>query len=203
MPQGEFAVNGRRCREVCTERDLMNVGGNFYELPAENAGGMAMIRPVAASATLGYPRDYCSWRGLLVMTGIERFYKGTNPRILRAAEKNSTAAVWLGVADDLWKMGKPRGQGGPWLKTAVKPGEISDPYLMTGFDRKRLTLEASAAATVTLEIDVTGRGTWAKLKDYELKPGKKVTDDLSAIRAYWLRFVSSAACTATAQLRYE
>ena len=100
-------------------------------------------------------------------------------------------------------MGKPRGEGGPWLKTAVRPGEPSDPYLMTGFDRKQLTLEASAAATVTLEIDVTGRGTWAKLKDYELKPGKAVTDDLSAIRAYWLRFISSAACNATARLRYE
>ena len=203
MPQGEIWGCGRRCREVCTERDLMNVGGNFYELPAENAGGMAMIRPVTASAMLGYPRDYCSWRGLLVLTGIERFYKGTNPRILRAAEKNSTAAVWLGVADDLWKMGKPRGEGGPWLKTAVKPGEPSDPYLMTGFDRKRLTVEASSVTTVTLEIDITGRGTWAKLKNYELKPGEKVTDDLSAIRAYWLRFVSSAACTATARLRYE
>ena len=203
MPQGEFMAAGRICREVCTERDLMNVGGNFYELPAENAGGMAMIRPVASSATLGYPSDYCSWRGLLVMTGIERFYKGTNPRILRAAEKNSTAAVWLGVADDLWKMGKPRGEGGPWLKTAVKPGEISDPYLMTGFDRKRLTIEASAATTVMLEVDITGRGTWAKLKTYEVKPGKAVTDDLSEIRAYWLRFVSSAACTVSAQLAYE
>ena len=100
-------------------------------------------------------------------------------------------------------MGKPRGEGGPWLKTAVKPGEPSDPYLMTGFDRKRLTVEASSVTTVTLEIDITGRGTWAKLKNYELKPGEKVTDDLSAIRAYWLRFVSSAACTATARLRYE
>ena len=203
MPQGEFMAMGRMCREVCTERDLMNVGGNFYELPAENAGGMAMIRPVAASAAFGYPRDYCSWRGLLVMTGIERLYKGTNPRILRAADRGSTAAVWLGVADDLWKMGKPRGKGGPWCKMTVKPGEPSDPYLMTGFDRKRLTLEASAATTVTLEIDVTGRGTWAKLKSYELKPGKVVTDDLSAIRAYWLRVVSSAGCTATARLVYE
>ena len=203
MPQGEFIAAGRICREVCTERDLMNVGGNFYELPAENAGGMAMIRPVGASAALEYPRDYCSWRGLLVMTGIERFYKGTNPRILRAADKNSTAAVWLGVADDLWKMGKPRGKGGPWLKTAVKLGEPSDPYLMTGFDRKRLTLEASAATTVALEIDVTGRGTWATLRRYEVKPGGKLTDDLSAIRAYWLRFVSSTDCTVTAQLNYE
>ena len=97
-------------------------------------------------------------------------------------------------------MGARGGGGGPWLRPAVKPGEPSDPYLMTGFDRKRLTVEASSVTTVTLEIDITGRGTWAKLKNYELKPGEKVTDDLSAIRAYWLRFVSYAACTASSSM---
>ena len=33
-------------REVCTERDLFNCHGTFYELPAENAGGFAKVRPV-------------------------------------------------------------------------------------------------------------------------------------------------------------
>ena len=191
-----FVPGTRVCREVCTERDLLHVSGTFYELPAENAGGFAMIRPVS-SAPDAMCFDYATWRGLFVMSGLDAGYVGGNPRLLREA------GLWLGVADDLWKMGKPRGEGGPWLKTAVKPGEPSDPYLMTGFDRKRLTVEASAATTVTLEIDVTGRGTWAKLKSYEPKPGASVTDDLSAIRAYWLRLVSSAGCTATARLVYE
>ena len=35
-------------REVCTERDLFNCHGTFYELPAKNAGGFAKIRPIAA-----------------------------------------------------------------------------------------------------------------------------------------------------------
>jgi hypothetical protein len=29
----------RVCREVATERDLLNIGGTFYELPARNAQG--------------------------------------------------------------------------------------------------------------------------------------------------------------------
>ena len=34
-------------REVVTERDLFNCAGTFYELPADNAGGFAMVRPIA------------------------------------------------------------------------------------------------------------------------------------------------------------
>ena len=43
-------VNGDKtviCREVATERDLLYVGGVFYELPADNAGGFAALRPIA------------------------------------------------------------------------------------------------------------------------------------------------------------
>ena len=43
-------VNGDKtviCREVATERDLLYVGGVFYELPADNAGGFEVLRPIA------------------------------------------------------------------------------------------------------------------------------------------------------------
>ena len=43
-------VNGDKtviCREVATERDLLYVGGVFYEVPADNAGGFAVLRPIA------------------------------------------------------------------------------------------------------------------------------------------------------------
>src|SRR5690606_40322358 len=58
----------RICREVATERDLLNLHGTFYELPAENADGFAKVRPVA---THNLPiHDYASYRGLLVLTGV-------------------------------------------------------------------------------------------------------------------------------------
>ena len=45
--------------------------------------------------------------------------------------------LWFGAIDDLWKLGKPVGVGGPWKHTAVKAGKPSDAYLMTGYDKKR------------------------------------------------------------------
>ena len=35
------------CREIATERDLLYVGGVWYEVPAENAGGFSALRPIA------------------------------------------------------------------------------------------------------------------------------------------------------------
>ncbi len=192
---------GRTCREVCTERDLLNVGGTFYELPAENAGGFAKLRPVATHDNM-FIYDYCTWRGLLVMTGMMRFGRPANPRIVNGEGGDSTAAVWLGVVDDLWKYGKPRGHGGPWLDADVKKGVPSDPYLMTGYDSKKVDIRASGDAVITLEIDITGCGTWAKLRSYKVG-AEPVSDDLSAVRAYWVRAVSDRDCKASVQFAYE
>ena len=106
--------------------------------------------------------------------------------------------------DDMWKAGKARGFGGPWKDTAVKAGEPSDAYLMNGFDRKTLTLAADAATTVTMEVDVTGWGVWVKAGEQVLSAGKPVTTELPrALSGYWVRFVPSVDCTATAQFAYE
>jgi hypothetical protein len=109
------------------------------------------------------------------------------------------------VVDDLWAFGKPRGQGGPWKDTAVKAGKPSDAYLMTGFDKKRLTLSQSgaAAANVTLELDLTGTGAWRAYETYRVEAGKPLQVTLDDVRAYWLRVTSDKACTATAWLVYE
>ena len=196
--EGPITAHGRVCREICTERDMLNVGGTFYELPAENAGGYAKMRPIATHANPGIC-DYCTWRGLLVMTGLMRFGRPESARIVT----ESTAGVWLGVVDELWKFGKPRGNGGPWLDTPVKAGEASDPYLMTGYDRKTLTAVSDRDAKVKIEIDIAGDGMWSALTTLDLKAGAALEKDISAIRAYWVRAVSDADCTATLQFRYE
>lgn len=75
------------CREVATERDLLYVGGVFYELPAENAGGFAELRPIALSDE---PiRSIAVDRGLVVING--------KPCALDSLWKNGTAsqAYWL------------------------------------------------------------------------------------------------------------
>lgn len=48
--------------------------------------------------------DYASYRGMLIMTGINSEDVKNNPHVI--VSKDGKAAVWAGVIDDLWKMGK-------------------------------------------------------------------------------------------------
>ncbi len=156
----------RVCREVATERDLFNAGGTFYELPAENAGGFAKVRAVATHGSQII--DYCSYRGMLVMSGVVDNTQVANSHLIRSEDKR--AALWVGAVDDVWKFGKPRGVGGPWKNTQVKAGEVSDAYLMSGFDQKSLSLshDASDAVVFTVECDVSGTGLWLPWKQIEI-----------------------------------
>ncbi|MBI5834208.1 MAG: hypothetical protein HZB16_18085 [Armatimonadetes bacterium] len=207
LPRGaaEFdAVTGkgvlRISREVATERDLFNAHGTFYELPAENAGGFAKVRPIATHNRR--ITDYCSYRGMVVLTGIVPGARGEH--IVRSAD--GQAAVWLGVADDLWKLGKPVGHGGPWQGTAVKAGQVSDPYLMTGYDRKRLTLshDRNQPLTVKVEVDATGDGHWMTYREFTMTNREPLVHQFPAgFNATWLRVSADHDATVTAQLVYE
>ena len=209
FPKGDAAFDEltglglmRIAREVVTERDLFNCHGTFYELPAENAGGFARVRPVATHNRLIV--DYCSYRGLLVLTGVDPAEPADNRHIIRSDDGN--AAVWVGVVDDLWKLGKPVGHGGPWKDTPVKAGVSSDPYLMTGYDQKSLSLSHNADKTVniTVEVDIHGDGLWAKYRTFQVPPGETVQYDFPpAFQAYWIRATCDVDCTATVQLTYR
>ena len=191
----------RVCREVATERDLFSCHGTFYELPAENADGFAKIRPIA---THNYRiHDYASYRGLLVMTGISSDAKaGTH--LIRSADNQ--AAVWVGTIDDLWKLGKPTGKGGPWMDTPVQAGEYSDPYLIGFYDERKLFMYHDAAETVTYTVEVQplGHGPWVEYQQFEVPAGEHVNHDFpAAFEARWIRFKVDRACTATSWLEYN
>jgi hypothetical protein len=192
----------RVCREVCTERDLFNAHGTFYELPAENAGGAAGLRPVTTHNR--HVRDYATYRGLLFLSGVRLGTPARDPRVIRS--EDGRGALWVGQVEDLWRLGKPRGRGGPWKDTAVEPGRPSDPYLMTGYDRKTLTLAHDAAGPVAfeLEVDITGRGTWVVQERFEVPAKRELVRRLpDGLSAYWARFRAGSACRATAQFVYE
>lgn len=198
-PPGEFG-NARLCREVCTERNLLNVGGTFYELPAANAGGFIKLRPVTTHNCRIH--DFASYRGLLVLSGIAA--DARSEHIIRSDD--GQCALWVGAVDDLWQFGKPRGVGGPWKDSAVKAKEASDAYLATGYDHKRLTLSHTSRETVTfkVEADFTGTGQWHEFVALAVKPGKTLEHKFpDAFGAYWLRLVADQDTTATAVLTYD
>ena len=209
LPLGDAAYTSltdrgelRICREVATERDLFSCMGTFYELPAENADGYAKIRPVS---THGYRiNDYASYRGMLVLTGIQPEKGKGNEHIVLS--NDGKAAVWVGVIDDLWELGKPVGQGGPWKEADVKAGVPSDPYLIGFYDKKTLTLSHQAKENVnmTVEVDPTGNGDWMEYAVYTVKPGEKFVEELPAgFQARWIRFVSDSDTNATTWLEYK
>lgn len=209
LPLGNNAFTGltdqgalRICREVATERDLFNCHGTFYELPAENADGYAKIRPVSSHNLRIH--DYASYRGLLVMTGIEPKAMQNSGHIVVSDDRK--AAVWAGAIDDLWKLGKPVGNGGPWKNTVVKAGQLSDPYLIGFYDRKNLKLSTQSKdpVTVTMEVDPVGNGPWMTYKTFSVKPGQTVSFDfLQGLSARWVRFKTDKDCVATAWLEYR
>lgn len=191
----------RICREVATERDLLNCSGTFYELPAENADGFAKIRPVSSHNFRIH--DYASYRGMLVMTGLNSDVK-EGEHIVKS--EDGKAVVWIGAIDDLWDMGKPTGHGGPWNNSSVKVGVASDPYLISHYDKKTLKISHKSESPVTFRIEVEpiGHGPWMLYKEVTVKPGEKFKYEFpNSFQARWIRFVANTNCTVTTWLTYE
>ncbi len=192
----------RICREVATERDLFNCHGTFYELPAENADGFAKIRPITSHHFRIH--DYASYRGMLILTGIDVKSAKKNSHIITSTD--GKASVWAGTIDDLWKMGKPTGQGGPWKNTQVEMNKASDPYLI-GFYNKRIlkiSHDATSPVTFSVEVEPVGHGPWMIYKTFTVAPGKILNFDFPAgFQARWIRFTANKNCKATTLLRYD
>lgn len=208
FPLGDDSFTGltnsaqlRICREVATERDLFNCHGTFYELPAENADGFAKVRPVASHRLQIH--DYASYRGMLVMSGIKPEAKAGD-HIVRS--EDGRAALWVGVIDDLWKLGKPKGRGGPWKDSAIEAGKASDPYLIGFYDQKSLTISHNSQEAVTFKIEVepVGRGSWMVYQEVSVKPGEEFEYRFpDSFQARWIRFTADKVCRATTWLEYE
>ena len=118
----------------------------------------------------------------------------------------ATKPAAFGAIDDLWKLGKPIGQGGPWMYTSVEANRPSDPYLMAGYDQKTLTLSHDAAEAVTfdVEVDFYAADEWHRYQRVTVTAGKVHTLEFpSGYAAHWIRFKTDKNCKATAQLKYE
>lgn len=194
----------RGLREVVTERAILNAAGSFYVLPRTTSGGAAKMQPVCSHGKR--ITDFCSWRGLLVLGGV-RDMTIPHARVMGWGKvPGGDSPVWLGDVDEVWKFPKPTGRGGPWHSTAVAAGEPSDPYLMAGYDRKRLKVlhDAAEAVSVCVEIDPAGDGTWFPYATLAVPAGKTIEHAFpTGFSAHWVRLVADKSCAATATFTYE
>ncbi len=208
LPMGDEAFNNplvsgyaRGIREVVTERSLMNIHGTFYELPRDDAGGFLKIRPITTHNKQIF--DFCSWRGMLVLSG--NFNSAENAANYRKSV-DGKAGLWFGNVDDLFKMGTPRGIGSTWKETAVTANSPSLPYLMQGYNDKKVELSHNLSETVnfTLEVDFLAEGTFEKAFTIAVKAGEKVTFNFpTGFNAQWIRTVADKNCVATATFYYN
>jgi len=180
---------------------LANIHGTFYELPLvvnDKPPLFQKLRPVSSHRKqIG---DFASWNGMLVMTGVGAKEK-ESLHVYRS--EDGKEALWFGGIDDLWKLGKPVGVGGPWKNTRVKAGEASDPYLMTGYDKKSLVLSVDEPTEVTLEINFDHHG-YHVYRTWKVTPGKAVRFEFpKAFSAHWARLVAIGDCVASAVFTYE
>lgn len=192
----------RMHREVESERMLANIHGTFYEVPFWIVGQPALytkMRPVATHNR--QISDFATWNGLLVLSGLKPDAEESN-QVYRSWDGKTS--LWFGGIDDLWKFGKPVGVGGPWKNTDVKAGVPSDPYLMTGYDKKILELTADQDCTISLEVDVDHWTGFHRYKSFKVKAGEKRTYEFpEGFAAHWGRVRADKDVNATAWFIYE
>jgi len=205
LPKGHAAYDRpsplgpcRGVRELESERYLMNIHGTFYEMPYDD--GLPRIRPVCSHGKQIV--DFCTWRGLTVLGGTLQAAKADGNYF---ASADGRVGLWFGHIDDLWKLGKPVGTGGPWLRSKVTAAISSDPYLMTGFDRKTVELshDAAEAVNMTLQVDFDHRG-WHTYRTISVPAGETISHEFPVgFSAHWVRVTADTDCTATARFVYE
>jgi hypothetical protein len=183
-----------RIREVETEHFLMDIQGMFYELqPIAFEDRIWGIKPICQH--LRIIPDYCAFRGLFAVGGNQTSPNADN----NALGGQAQSGLWFGKTDDLWQWGKPKGWGGPWWKQDVAKGVPSDPFLLTGFERKMLHVNTDRAVTLDVEIDFMGNGTWHRYEQLQVPAtgyAKIIFPD--AFSAHWIRLTPLANCRATA-----
>lgn len=194
----------RGVREVQSERWLAQLHGTFYEMPRwsdNHSPDFEKMKPVASHTKR--IEDFCTWRGLLVLCGVATRTDGAkDPRIFR---DQAGRGLWFGNVDDLWKLGKPRGQGGPWYESAVKAGEYSDPYLMLGYDKKqiRLSHDRNIPVVFTMELEFD-HSAFVEYRQILVPAGRTAEIEFpEGLNAHWIRLKTDTDCSATAWLTYE
>ena len=168
-----------RIRFAQTERHLMDAFGIFYDLPNLVYGGRLMPpRPIATH--LRIVPDFTHFNGYFVMGGDQTDHTTGQPQ----------SGLWWGSIDDLWGFGKAAGWGSLWREDEVVEGDVSDPFLMGGFDEKSVHLlsEPGEDVAVALEVDPTGDGDWrvvAEMQTGDTGYGSMVFPE--GFSAHWLR----------------
>jgi hypothetical protein len=184
-----------RIREAQTERFMMDVFGLMYELPVMSYGGhMLPVKPICNHIRV-IP-DFTFWRGMFVMAG---------DQIDQAVGQPQSNLLFENI-DDLWNYGKPVGWGSIWWEDDVQKNQYSDPFLMTGFDKKtiHITNHARRAVKISFEVDYMGNETWNTYKTIQIEGNSyKSIVFPDGYSAHWIRAKSHENAKLTVNFQYN
>lgn len=185
-----------RIREAQTERYMMDLFGILYELPVMVYGGNMMpIKPVCNH--LRVIPDYISWRGMMVLAGDQTDNSIGQPQ---------SNLQFINI-DDLWSWGKVAGWGGVWREQDVKANQVSDPFLMNGFDKKvvHFTHHSNKDVRFKIEVDILGNDQWCDYMTITISPsGYDFHVFPEGYSAQWVRITAlDDAKNATVQFVYQ
>ncbi len=208
LPKGHKAYAGpfevgfpRGHREVVTERSLWNLAGSFYEIPRNISGGIPYLKPICTHNRK--ITDFASYRGMLVLVGTNAS-SGEDGHYIKT--EDGKAGLWFGNVDDLWRMGQPKGVGSTWKNKSVNANVPSDPYVMLGYDEKRLLMSHKSTETVEfkVEVDVSGKGNWNTYGTFNVVPGDTLIHTFpDGYSAHWVRTTVNKNCEVTATFVYD
>jgi hypothetical protein len=140
--------------------------------------------------------DFCFWRGMFVMAG-DQTDKGMG---------QPQSGLLFQNIDDLWGYGKPQGWGDVWQDDTLSSGQESDPFLMTGFDKKIIHFKnyGNQKVKFKIEIDFQGNNTWSEYKTVSVLPGAYQFEIFpDGYSAHWVRVTVDKTTVATVGFMYN
>ncbi len=119
---------------------------------------------------------------------------------------DARAGLWFRAVDDLYALGAPVGEGGPWKDTAITAGQPSDPLLDDELGRQSMTLDHDGDRIVrfTIEADFLADGSWKRYMVIEVPAGQQIAHRFpGGYAAHWLHVTADYTGKASAWLTYE
>ncbi len=207
FPKASFTYDGThgwhtewpRIREVQNGRFLMTMHGMFWDFPASFAMGQTGgIFPLSSYQKV--IADYAFWNGNLVF-GCDDVSMFDNKFVGRPQSN-----LWFVEPERLYRLGPRNAFGSVWDRQDLTVGEVSDPFLMHGFDYKCIHLSHKSDKPVrfAIEIDKTGTGSWSSYKTVTIEANGYGYLLLSPReRGEWIRIVArDGASKASARFVY-
>ncbi len=182
LPKGSHSYDGAhgwntewpRIREIGQGNLLATMHGTFWRFPKSfskrNSSGIA-----PRSNYLRVIGDFARWKDRIVFgcddSAQKEFLNHRPFKSAKGAPLQSNSNLWFVDAGQLDKLGPAIGRGSVWLRDDLGKGQVSEPYLFSGYDHRMMVIrhESKKPVAFTLEIDNKGDGSWKEFKKFRVK----------------------------------